>query len=152
VSNFSTKNIYVWQYKVYPNNAGIPPEFVGGIMTLFDWFLVAHVIGDFLLQTDTEANQKMHGSIFNWPLWRHVSKYTAVCATPLFLHGLSLLWLLPIFISHLFFDRRWPIIWWRKHVMRNSEASIAKNFWLTIVVDQIFHILVLVAITVIASK
>ncbi len=121
-------------------------------MTLFESLVLAHLVGDYLLQTDAEANQKMHGSILNLPLWKHVAKYTASCAVPLWYFGISFWFLIPIFVTHLFFDRRWPIIWWRRHVMRNSEESITKMFWLTIMVDQIFHVIVLGLIVLLATK
>lgn len=115
-------------------------------MTLFESFMIAHLIGDYLLQTLEEANQKAQKSFFNWPLWRHVIKYTAVCAVPIWYFSAHPAWILLVFGSHLLFDRRWPIIWWRHHVTRNSMESIEKTWWLTVVIDQIFHILVLALI------
>lgn len=120
-------------------------------MTPFCWFVIAHLVGDFLLQTEFEAMNKANGSFWNRALFAHVLKYT-LCFVPAFvgLH-MSLLWLAPIFLSHLILDRRWPVLWWRRVVARGSEASIKNTFWLTIVVDQIFHVLVLAAILAAAS-
>ncbi|WP_378142052.1 hypothetical protein [Chryseomicrobium palamuruense] len=46
-----------------------------------------------------------------------------------------------VFISHILLDRRDFIQWWNRVIMRNNELS-----WLSIVSDQIFHILILAVI------
>ncbi len=117
-------------------------------MSLFELLIIAHLLGDYLFQTEYEALNKAQGSFFNRPLWQHVATYTA-CFVPLCI-WVHLPWLSLVAIagSHAFFDRRWPIIWWRKNIMGNSPESITEQFWLTIMVDQIFHILVLTVLVI----
>lgn len=115
-------------------------------MNVFEWLLIAHFAGDYLFQTEFEALNKMQNRFCNRALVSHCTKYT-LCFIPVFwFYVMQPAWLLFIFGSHLFFDRRWFIMWWRKHINRNSDESIAKTSWLTITIDQIFHILVLTLI------
>lgn len=111
------------------------------MITFFEACFIAHIIGDYLLQTDLEANQKAIRRFANWPLFRHVLKYTACFILPILLFNGSWIWLAWIFSTHYILDRRTFVVWWRMKVMRNSEESIKNTFWLTIIVDQIFHIL-----------
>ena len=110
--------------------------------------LIAHLIGDYLIQTEVEASQKAIKNFVNWPLLRHVLKYTACLTIVIVAFGASYWWVLWIFATHYVLDRRAFVLWWRKNIMRSSEQSIENTFWLTIIVDQIFHIL---AIAVVAA-
>lgn len=115
-------------------------------MRLFEWLVICHLIGDYLVQTEFEALNKALGRFWNRALVSHCVKYT-LCFVPLvFTAALNPMWLMLIYGSHMIFDQRWPIVWWRKCVTRNSDESIKATFWLTIVIDQIFHLLVLVVI------
>lgn len=115
-------------------------------MNIFEWLLLAHYCGDYLLQTERQATGKMFGKFFNKALWGHCAVYTA-CFVPVFwAFSLNPLWLLVIFGSHAFIDRRWPVVWWRKYVNRNSDEALAKEKWLVIATDQIFHAIILVLI------
>lgn len=118
------------------------------MITLFESYLIAHIIGDYLLQTENEANQKAQLKFFNWPLVIHVIKYTLCLVVPTIYFQVSPMWLIWIFGTHYLLDRRAFVIWWRKSIMRNSRESIKDTFWLTIVVDQIFHILVIAVICI----
>jgi hypothetical protein len=120
-------------------------------MTLFEALIVAHLFGDYLFQTEYEAMNKAEGSVWNKALMAHCVKYTLCCLPVLLIYEVPLMWLLFILVTHIFFDRRWPIVWWRIHIMRGDPDSIDKTFWLTIVVDQIFHLCVL-AIVVCVSQ
>lgn len=116
-------------------------------MTVFELLILSHLVGDFLVQTEFEALNKALGKFFNRALLVHCLKYT-LCFAPFFWNiGSGYFWLLLIFSSHMVLDRRWLIIWWRHYVNRNSPKSIENTFWLTVVVDQIFHILVLALIS-----
>lgn len=120
-------------------------------MRLFDWLILAHLVGDYLVQTEFEALNKALGRFWNRALISHCMKYT-LCFVPVVLaFGVSPAWLLLIYGSHMVFDRRWPIVWWRTYVTRNSEESIKATFWLTVAIDQIFHFLILVVIGAFSS-
>jgi hypothetical protein len=120
-------------------------------MNLIAWCLIAHLIGDFLLQTGHEAMTKARGRFLNRGLLTHCLKYVA-CFIPVFLaYGVSLAWLAPIFVTHLVLDRRWLVVGWRRYVMRDSVESIKDTFWLTIVVDQTFHLIILAVICALVS-
>ena len=115
-------------------------------MTLMEMLIVAHLIGDWLLQTESEALQKFNGKFLNSPLISHCTKYTLAFIPAFYYFGISWYWLILIFWSHMFLDRRWPVKWWIHNVMGNSYESIDKLFWLVVVVDQVMHILVLALI------
>lgn len=115
-------------------------------MSPLAWFVVAHFVGDYLIQTEYEALNKAQGRFWNRALVVHCLKYTA-CFVPILLaYQVSMGWLMPILVTHLVFDRRWIIVLWRRHINRNSEQGIAQTFWLTVMIDQIFHMLVIVGI------
>ncbi len=115
-------------------------------MPLIAWCFMAHLVGDFLFQTEYEALNKAAGRCLNRALLTHCLKYT-LAFTPLCLFGgLAWPWLAAIFAAHAFLDRRWPIIWWRRRVIGDSEQAVKATFWLTVVIDQIFHLVVLAVI------
>lgn len=107
-------------------------------MSQFDYLLIAHLIGDFLLQTGWMAKHKAS----KWlPLLTHVSIYTAVIA--LFGHfsgGLSFAAVAIVFIGHIILDRKTFVLFW---VERVQTAKGPEKVWLSIVADQIFHIILL---------
>jgi hypothetical protein len=115
-------------------------------MSLFDWLLVGHLVGDFLLQTDNMAKYKE----WNWPwMLRHVGAYMAVMvilivayavshAVPLWAAGGGLLF---IGGTHILLDRRDFTQWWMRQVGISADHS-----WLPIVIDQTFHLLVLAGV------
>ena len=115
-------------------------------MSLFDWLLVGHLVGDFLLQTDGMARYKAQ----SWPwMLRHVGTYLAVMAVlvgiyvlnhpvPLWVVGAVLLF---IGGTHIILDRRTFTLWWMRRIGISADLT-----WLSIVVDQTFHLLVLVVV------
>ncbi len=107
---------------------------------------LAHLIGDFLIQTEYEATNKPNGHFINWPLLQHVVKYTLCLTVVIIALGASYWWVLWIFATHYVLDRRVFIVWWRRNIMRSSEESIKRDWWLNVVVDQIFHWLVIAVI------
>lgn len=115
-------------------------------MSLFDWLLVGHLVGDFLLQTDGMARYKAQS--WTWML-RHVGLYLAVMVivlgvyslsnpVPLWVLGLSLLF---IGATHIVLDRRGFTLAWMRLIGITSDLD-----WLIIVADQVFHLLVLVVV------
>jgi len=120
-------------------------------MSLFDWLLVGHLVGDFLLQTDGMAKYKAES--WTWML-RHVGLYLAVMAVvlgayslstpvPLWVIGLALLF---IAVTHVILDRREFTLGWMRLIGITSDLG-----WLTIVADQVFHVLVLVVVVQIVT-
>ena len=120
-------------------------------MSLFDWLLVGHLVGDFLLQTDGMAKYKAVD--WTWML-RHVGLYLAVMALVLGAYALSTpvpfwalgLALLLIAVTHIILDRREFTLGWMRLIGITSDLG-----WLTIVADQVFHVLVLVVVVQIVT-
>jgi len=115
-------------------------------MSLFDWLLVGHLVGDFLLQTDSMARYKAQS--WSWML-KHVGIYLAVMVVlvgayamnhpvPLWVEGAVLLF---IGGTHIILDRRSFTLWWMRRLGVSSDLT-----WLPIVADQVFHLLVLVVV------
>lgn len=107
-------------------------------MNQFDYLLIGHLIGDFLLQTTWMAMNKAS----KWlPLLVHVAVYTLVVGLFGFASGgLSLAAILLIFISHAFLDRKTFVSFWVKRIqmVKGNEQP-----WLSVIADQIFHIIIL---------
>ncbi|MBO8156544.1 MAG: DUF3307 domain-containing protein [Bacillaceae bacterium] len=111
-------------------------------MSPFDFLLVAHLIGDYLFQTNWMAMNKAR----RWDaLMVHSIVYTGVISIVSWMTfgGLSMTGILIVFLSHLILDRRRFIVWWVRRVMRTDETKVP---WIVIVVDQVFHIMVLAII------
>ena len=115
-------------------------------MSPFMALMLAHLVGDWMIQTEYQALNKAKGHWCNDALCAHCIGYT-LCFVPVFLlYSLNWWWLALIFGSHMFLDRRWPVIWWIRVVKRTSDETISKLFWLVVAVDQIMHLLILVPI------
>ena len=111
-------------------------------MTVFSYLLIGHLIGDFLFQTSWMAMFKAT----KWlPLIVHCFVYTISVSAVVFLeYGvLPILAILLLFISHMFLDRRIFVSWWVKHIMKTDGTE---SKWLCIMVDQIFHLIILGAV------
>jgi hypothetical protein len=115
-------------------------------VSLFDWLLVGHLIGDFLMQTDSMASRKENS--WSWMLG-HVGIYMVVIGAVLIVYALSHslpAWLLAVVLlficgTHIVLDRRGFALWWMRFV------NIAPDHeWLPIVVDQVFHLLTLAVV------
>lgn len=114
-------------------------------MSVFDWLLVGHLVGDFLLQTNEMARRKAQ----NWPwLLRHLAAYMAVMMVVLgalaWTHSVAIwaagfAWLL-IGVTHAILDRRDFTRWWMRVIGIPPDVM-----WLNIAVDQVFHIVTLAA-------
>lgn len=112
-------------------------------MSLFDWLLVGHLVGDFLLQTNGMAKYKEQ----SWPwMLGHIGVYVMVMMALLGAYALSHavpFWMVAaalLFIAgtHILLDRRGFTLWWMGLIGISAEPP-----WLSIVVDQAFHLLVL---------
>ncbi|QRG66777.1 DUF3307 domain-containing protein [Brevibacillus choshinensis] len=112
----------------------------------FDILFIAHLIGDFLLQTEWMAKYKAQ----RWlPLLTHCLVYTLSVTLLAFLFvpgGLSVWASLLIFLSHVILDRRTFVYFWYRKVMQVTDD---RSKWLMIITDQVFHLIILgVALTI----
>lgn len=112
-------------------------------MSLFDWLLVAHLVGDFMIQTDSMANHKVE----DWPwMLRHVGSYMVIVSGVLLAYSLAhhlplwqiVLALLFLAATHVLLDRRGFTSRWMRLVGMSPDHP-----WLNVVIDQVFHILTL---------
>lgn len=98
------------------------------------WAIVAHLVADWMFQTDWMAIHKMD--------LRHPAAWTHAAIHVLFL-WLVFPWYLALFVgvTHLLIDTRRPLMWWMKVVkqMRTGPQMVIVEIWL----DQVFHITVL---------
>jgi hypothetical protein len=106
------------------------------VITPFEKGLVAHLVADWILQTDWMARNK--SSLLHPAAWTHAAVH-ALCL------GLALDWRagLVLGIAHLLIDTRVPVAWWMQHVKKCTlapEAGIIA-IWL----DQTLHILCIAA-------
>ena len=112
-------------------------------MSLFDWLLVAHLVGDFLFQTDSMAKHK--GQDWMW-MPKHVGLYMAIMSALLIVYALfhampagpvaaALLFLL---VTHVILDRRTFTRWWMRLVGISND-----KLWISVVIDQVFHVVTL---------
>ncbi len=107
-------------------------------MSNFDYLLIAHLLGDFLFQTKWMADNKLN----NWlPLLTHAFVYTAIIwiISYVAFGGLSLVGYLLLFSGHLILDRRTFVNLWSSKIMLSNETPV----WVTIVIDQSFHLILL---------
>lgn len=112
-------------------------------MSLFDWLLVAHLVADFLFQTDDMAKYK--GQSWQW-MTKHVGLYMAIMTALLVVyavvHLIPAAWvaasLLFILVTHVILDRRGFTAWWMRLIGISND-----KLWISIIVDQVFHLLTL---------
>lgn len=125
---------------------------------LFATFMVAHLVGDFLLQTTFQALYKrngLSGGVALKALLSHIFFYT-LCFTPIFIwicnerdFGWALLAVALIAIPHMIQDDGRLIgVWGRKVKKLGDPPSAADSEPNTVYlfVDQSFHVLVLFGI------
>ena len=115
-------------------------------MSLFDWLLVAHLVGDFLLQTPGMARGKeeswgwlaVHVALYMLPLSAVLGGYIAGQGLPrLSLMTVAVAWFV-LAGSHALLDRRGFTRWWMRHIL-----GVSSDHWLSVAVDQVFHIVIL---------
>ncbi|MCB0192253.1 MAG: DUF3307 domain-containing protein [Anaerolineae bacterium] len=115
-------------------------------MDTFNWLILGHLVGDWLLQNDWMAQGKKRG-FFTAPGLVHYTIYTAAVIVFLWLSpqdttglGIYLCVGALIFLSHWIIDATKIVETWIR-VFKQSNISIMR-----IMVDQTFHILVLATI------
>lgn len=112
-------------------------------MTLFEWLLVGHLLGDWILQNDWMARHKQNG-LFNRAILVHCAVYTGAL-TGIYLLPIQAarplsslpLFILLVYASHWLIDalslaRRWI------QLFHQTDA-----LFMRIAVDQILHVVVL---------
>ena len=111
-------------------------------LTLFEALFLTHFIADWLFQTQWEALNKSKQFL---PLFIHSLCYTLLFIPVLYFYQLNVYSLLLLFATHLILDNRKFENWWIKVIKQTRKENIGENLWLilTIVVDQVFHLLVL---------
>jgi hypothetical protein len=112
-------------------------------VSLFDWLLISHLIGDFLLQTQDMALLKAQS--WSW-MFRHIAVYM-VLVTVVVVHY-SVTHALPAWLAvgallflagtHIVLDRRAFTNWWMRTIVKAPDID-----WLSVVVDQVWHIVTL---------
>ena len=113
-------------------------------MTTFEWLLIGHLLGDWVLQNDWMAQNKQNG-LLNRAIAVHAAVYTIVLvaalaiaqrdASPPFLAFAGV-----VFISHWIIDATNLGLRWNR-LFHQSEL-----LFMRIAVDQILHLVVLAAL------
>lgn len=125
---------------------------------VFIAFVVSHLVGDYLLQTDWQARNKRGGLARHAlpdarrALFTHVSTYTLAFVPALVLgdFGLEVLWVVPaIYLPHLIQDDGRLLHAYMKRVKRLDPKE---NLAVSIAVDQTFHLLALVVLALILGS
>ena len=115
-------------------------------MSLFDWLLMGHLVGDFLLQTEGMAEGKAQ----SWPwMLKHIGLYMTVMTAVIGAYALTHqvpLWLVLVVLlfiagTHIVLDRRQFTQGWMRLVRVSADHP-----WMPTVVDQVFHLLVLAVV------
>lgn len=121
-------------------------------MSLFDKLLVAHLVGDFLLQTEWQALNKQTNYR---ALFSHIAVYAVVLLGVLisvFGYKNIMVYLAVVMLagSHALIDRGWPVVRFMKAfrliVKRKPER------WLVIAVDQVIHIFLIAIVVIVLSR
>ncbi len=112
-------------------------------MTIFTWLLIAHLVGDWMLQNDWMAQHKQNG-LLNGAIAVHCLLYTATILASLWLATLNQpvpLPLIPfaviIFLSHWLIDAANLAGYWG-HLFQQSNVCFVR-----VMVDQTVHLVVL---------
>jgi hypothetical protein len=108
-------------------------------MSIFDTLLLGHLMGDFLFQNAWMADEKKRRIL---PLLVHATVYT-LCILVFSFNTDFLGWkdYFIIWGTHVIIDSRKLTSWWARTVMGITSA-MGRRTWLSIVVDQVFHLLV----------
>ena len=113
---------------------------------IFIYLLIAHLIGDWLIQTKWMAEEKSKKLA---PLLAHVFTYHIFVFAALYLAGISLNanLLATVFLAatHALLDNRRFEFWWLKSVKKVEEKDVP--IWLLLGVDQSFHLFLLALVS-----
>jgi hypothetical protein len=120
------------------------------VLTLFEAFLITHLIMDWIFQTSWEVFNKQT----KWfPLFVHSTIYTLGFIPAFYFYKVNFLYLIFIFITHFIIDRRTFTLWIMEKVKRMKKNQTSESFWniILIGIDQTLHLAVL-AVIVLLSK
>ncbi len=99
--------------------------------------IITHFVSDWLFQPAKWSVSKRN----NWKhKLFHSLQYTALFIPVLYLIKINLFWCIWILAIHFFIEDHKFVNWWNKRI-KGEKKEI---FWLTIVEDQILHIVILV--------
>ncbi len=108
------------------------------MMDTLTCFLVGHLVGDYLLQNDWQANNKKRSSFV---CAIHCSLWTAsVMLFAWVWNPIAMVWL---FTTHFAIDRTNFIRWWMTSVSGQKGFAEKLSPWSLIVVDNVFHVVTL---------
>lgn len=123
-------------------------------------FIICHLVGDFLLQTDWQARHK-HGGLGHDPVARrallsHVSWYTLmfvpaiawIVLTADLSVAMGVLLLALVFLPHLIQDDGRLVRWWMLDVKRTDPSA---QPGVAVMVDQTLHLVQLVLLAVLIA-
>jgi hypothetical protein len=124
---------------------------------VFIAFVVSHLVGDYLLQTDWQARHKRGGLArgardARRALFTHVGFYTLAFVPVLIVSdlGVELLWVIPaIALPHLIQDDGRLLHTYMKRVKRLDPKE---NLAVSIAVDQTFHLLALLVVALLIGS
>lgn len=111
-------------------------------MTLFDWLLIGHFVGDWAFQNEWMVRHKQ-SALFNRAVFVHCAVYTAVLMLMLFFQQQAysvytyFVFGVVIFISHWLIDAPNLAAYWMRFFQQSHVLFVR------IMVDQIFHLLIL---------
>lgn len=110
---------------------------------IFLYLIVGHAVGDFLLQTSWQAENKSR-------IWKALITHSLVYSIVIYLlalvaEGISLISIAVIFLSHVLLDKGSIVDWWLKTIKKEHTNNAQIRF----LVDQSLHLLVLMIITII---
>jgi hypothetical protein len=124
---------------------------------IFVAFAVAHLVGDYLLQTDWQARHKrrglsLHSHVARAALFSHVATYTLAFLPPVLIFASrgQIAWVLAlIFIPHLIQDDGRLL---GVYMRRVKGIDPRANPPLSIVVDQTFHLVALLGLALLLGS
>lgn len=113
-------------------------------MSVLAMLLAGHFIGDWIVQTDWQASNKMS----NWKANQdHMAGYhlTLMLALLVAWHDGTHLWpalviLAVSWLTHSIIDRRWPVVWLMRHT---GSKPFSQTTFGVIAVDQALHLSIL---------
>ena len=99
-------------------------------------YLIGHLVGDYLLQTEWQAANKKAAGLQGWlACLSHCALWTL--SVIVFTGWWSVKVVLLVFISHIVLDRTYFVAWYLRVLRKGQEK------WLQIVCDNVMHLVLL---------
>ena len=114
--------------------------------TLFEIFIIVHLIMDFVFQRKWEATRKDKEIM---ALAFHCFIYTIGFIPIFWFLEISFYWLILLFVSHFVIDNQKFVRWLLEEFKGFKQTETNQSLWtmLLIGMDQIFHLIILLIIT-----